>query len=104
MTTQTQSYQKQQQNMLQSSIASRYASLDPSKFSDEVERVWAAISDVKETVTRNVAEGNLRPIDGIRTLACMTGGAFGYEEFHPRSGQNDVLQQQAWQSLLKSQQ
>lgn len=80
--------QQEQKGLAESSILTRYAKMDKEDFRSELDKAWKAIEDVSRVVIDHVENGNLRPIDGIRAMSCLSGSAFGYEEFHPRSGQS----------------
>ena len=74
------------------SVQQRYGQMSPSQFRTEAEKTWEALSQVKDTIVDQVEQNNLRPIDAVKSIACLTGSVFGYEEFHPRSGQMQLQQ------------
>lgn len=82
-----------------SSVSSRYQRMSPSEFTTEFENTWEALSAIRETIVEQVNKNNLRPIDAVKSVACLTGSAFGYEEFHPRSGSSHEQLQNLMQAL-----
>lgn len=86
-TSQTMSPSQQKSQAFQATVAGRYSQMQGSEFRAELGNAWKALDDVVNTVIDNVENQNLKPIDGIRAVAALTGSVFGYEEFHPRTGQ-----------------
>lgn len=80
-------------------VTSRYQAMSPSQFRQESEKVWEALSQIKDTIVDQVDQNNLRPIDAVKSIACLTGSVFGYEEFHPRHGQQSPESLYAQQML-----
>lgn len=80
--------ERQSQQGQQISVAQRYASMNPQSFGEEIQKFQKYVTSLTSVLQENVEQGNVRPIDAIRTLSCATASVLGYEEFHPRnSGQ-----------------
>jgi hypothetical protein len=82
--------QATQEQVTQASVSTRYATMEREDFGPEIDRAWKAAQDVVGVIKEHVEASNLRPIDGIKVISCLTGSLFGYEDFHPRSGQNPL--------------
>lgn len=68
-------------------IAGQAAQLEPGNFRGWLQQRQKAVDEILDTVADTVEKEALEPVAGARIVACVTGSAFGYEEFHPRTGQ-----------------
>jgi hypothetical protein len=77
----------------ESSVSGRYSDMASSEFEQKIQRTWQTLDEVKQTLTKNVQQGNISPIDAVRGLAALTANVLGYEEFVPRGAGMQFSQQ-----------
>lgn len=75
------------------SVVERFARVDAEQFETEVNELWAAASDIKDTVVEKVREGVLPPLQGLGIISCITGQTFGYGLFHGQPAPADLISQ-----------
>lgn len=73
------------------SVVERFSKVSSGEFEHELERIWAGIEVVRDSVVEGVRDDKLTPIEGISILACTTGQLFGYQAFHGQSQPVDLL-------------
>lgn len=74
-------------------VAGKAAQLDPAEFGEWFEERQRAVSNILETIKEQVVEQQIiEPLVGARIASCVVGSVFGYEEFHPRTGQPQAEQ------------
>lgn len=71
---------------MQGSITGQFAQMESRQFEQELDKRWEAITEVREVVQRQVATGNLTPLDGLKAISACSAQILGYEEFHPSQG------------------
>jgi hypothetical protein len=64
------------------SVVERFSKVSSGDFEHELERIWAGMEVVRDSVVEGVRDDKLTPIEGISILACTTGQLFGYQAFH----------------------
>lgn len=84
----------------ESSIVARVADMSPEEFEAECEKTWSGVDAVKQELYRQVAQGNLRPVQGWGMLSCAVGQAFGYPEFHGQASPSDSFIRSLLPSLV----
>jgi len=64
------------------SVMERYVDVDPSRFTDELDKDWSFLQSQKELVQEGVRDGTLAPITAIGIMACASAQLFAYAAFH----------------------
>lgn len=65
-------------------VAVQASQLGQQEFSPWLRQRYEAVGNILESVEKQVTQGIIEPIVGARIASCVSGGVFGYEEFHPR--------------------
>jgi hypothetical protein len=73
------------------SVVERFSKVSAGDFEHELERIWAGIETVRESVVEGVRDEKLTPIEGISILSCTTGQLLGYQAFHGQPQPAELL-------------
>jgi hypothetical protein len=73
------------------SVVERFSKVSSGDFEHELERIWAGIEAVHQSVVEAVRDEKLTPIEGVSILACTTGQLLGYQAFHGQPQPAELL-------------
>jgi hypothetical protein len=68
----------------ESSVTANVVGMSATEYEAFIDERWGALERLRDWSKNEVRDGTLKPIEGVKVLACATGTIFGYEEFHPR--------------------
>lgn len=69
----------------------RFRQVTSDQFEQEVDRLWQAISQIKDSVVEQVQNDAIPPMSGLGILACVTAQTLGYGLFHGQPAPADLV-------------
>lgn len=79
-------YQPQQQNR----TTERFSQMNSTEFTPEVEKLWLALTELKDAISREVEAEHIPPVDGLNAIAHMCVSILGYQRPY-QSSQSSVV-------------
>ena len=73
------------------SVVERFSKVSSRDFEHELDRIWAGMDTIRESVVEAVRADKLTPIEGVSILACTTGQLLGYQAFHGQPQPAELL-------------
>jgi hypothetical protein len=74
-------------------VVERFAGVEPANFEQEIDQLWAAAGEIKDSVVEQVRDNRIPPLTGLAIVSCITGQTFGYGVFHGQPAAADLLTQ-----------
>jgi hypothetical protein len=68
--------------LLEATGTVRVAHMTPEEFGSDIPRKWNALEGIVTSITKQVTDGELSPLEGYRVIGCAVAETFDYKESH----------------------